>query len=106
MRPAQVSRYVRRSRGLLLAAADSLEDGGDPFGADFLYDHGVNKPERLDLGDHLAIGARLFACLVEDLQNPMSRDDALRRLETIGLQAVVRESGAVDFTFPSICGAV
>jgi hypothetical protein len=52
---------VSRSSDLLKAAADYLDDGGDPFGLSFLSENGVASDECLDLADSLAMGARLVA---------------------------------------------
>jgi hypothetical protein len=43
-----------RSEDLLRAAARTLQEGGDPFSAEFLSEHTVKLAEALDLGQHIA----------------------------------------------------
>jgi hypothetical protein len=59
---------ANRKTELLLAAADALDEGIDPFGATWLSEHEVALDECYDLSDNLALGARMLANAVEELQ--------------------------------------
>ena len=48
-----------RSRAILLAAVEALEDMRDPFELSFLLEHNVTLDECGDLSDQLAFGGRL-----------------------------------------------
>jgi hypothetical protein len=52
---------VTRRTELLFAAAEALEAGDDPFGANFLGEHDVTSDECMNLARQLAIGARVVA---------------------------------------------
>jgi hypothetical protein len=60
---------MNRRTELLLAAADALEAGDDPFGGSFLGEHDVTSGECINLARQLAIGARVVA---EGLNTPRS----------------------------------
>ena len=50
---------MNRSRELLIAAVEALEQMRDPFEISFLIEHGVTLDECGDLSDQLAFGGRL-----------------------------------------------
>jgi hypothetical protein len=56
---------VSRSSDLLKAAADYLDDGGNPLELLFLSENEVTFDECGDLADSLAMGARLVAWAME-----------------------------------------
>ena len=60
---------MNRRTELLLAAAEALEAGDDPFGGGFLAEHDVTSSECINLARQLAIGARVVA---EGLNRPRS----------------------------------
>lgn len=49
-----------RSRELLLAAADTFDDGQSPFHTEWLVDHRVTGDECMALSEQIAMGARLL----------------------------------------------
>lgn len=49
---------TRRQRDLLRKAAESLENGGDPFATHFLATHNVTLDEAMALADHVAEAIR------------------------------------------------
>lgn len=60
---------MNRRTELLMAAAEALEAGDDPFGGGFLSEHDVTSSECINLARQLAIGARVVA---EGLNHPRS----------------------------------
>jgi hypothetical protein len=52
---------MSRDTDLLRAAADALSDGRDPFDRSFLVENQVTLDEVCDLGDLMALGARIVA---------------------------------------------
>lgn len=53
---------------LLLAAADALDEGIDPFSTSWLSEHEVTLNECYTLSDNLAIGARMLAMATKELK--------------------------------------
>lgn len=56
-----------RTKQLLTAVAAALDDGMDPFEVDFLSEHNVTFDECHTLAEALAVGARLYVRLMDDL---------------------------------------
>lgn len=56
-----------RSTDLLIAAAEALDGGRDPFSDAFLSEHSVSLDECFALGEQLALGARLLVGTKRDL---------------------------------------
>ncbi len=57
---------MSRMLTLLNAAADTLDDGSDPFGQTFLADNEVTLDECMALSSMLALGARIVAAGIEN----------------------------------------
>jgi hypothetical protein len=62
---------MTRRTELLMAAADAMEAGEDPFSGAFLSEHGVTSDECMALARQLAIGARTVAY---GLENPQTSE--------------------------------
>lgn len=56
-----------RAESLVLAAADAMDDGRDPFDHHFLAEHDVTLSEAHDLSEALALGARLYTCAMRNI---------------------------------------
>ena len=52
---------MSRATQILKDAADALEEGTDPFNPAWLAEHDVTFEECMNLGEELAMGARLLA---------------------------------------------
>lgn len=59
---------MSRSREIIEAAVAALESGSDPFARSFLLEHEVSLDEVSDLADRLALAARIYLLLVDDLR--------------------------------------
>lgn len=59
---------MARSTDLLLAAAEWLDDGRAPLTHEFLVEHDVTIDEAYALAEHLAIGARMFMQVQDELR--------------------------------------
>jgi hypothetical protein len=60
---------VSRGQDLLLAAADALDDGQDPFATPFLSEHNVTLDECYTLGEQLASGARMMVKTMREIDS-------------------------------------
>jgi len=72
---------MKSTADLLRLAAESLEEGTDPFNANWLRLHEVSLDQCLTLGEQLAIGARIVAAGIE---NPRSLE-GMTYLHTIAI---------------------
>lgn len=61
---------MTRRTELLMAAADALESGDDPFSGAFLGEHEVTSDECMNLARQLAIGARVVARGLDSPRSP------------------------------------
>lgn len=61
---------MTRRTELLMAAADALESGDDPFSGAFLGEHEVTSDECINLAQQLAIGARVVARGLDSPRSP------------------------------------
>lgn len=59
---------MNRSCEIIEAAVATLESGSDPFARSFLLEHEVSLDEVSDLADRLALAARIYLLLIDDLR--------------------------------------
>lgn len=61
--------FSKRSEELILAAAEALADGQNPFETHFLVTHGVTFEEHFALGEHVAVILQGFLASPRATQN-------------------------------------
>lgn len=71
--PEELARHVARRAELLLQAATALDDQTDPFTTEWLAEHHVTLDEAYDLGEDLAIGARMRADYLTQARRAVER---------------------------------